>query len=571
MVVILLYNVVTMYVDTSTVRTSTGKSYTRHLLRESYREEGKVKHRTIANLSSCTPEEIEALRLALSHKHDLSVLVNLKDDLRLEQGLSVGAVWTVFSVAKRLGIVDALGSSRPGKLALWQVISRVIDQGSRLSAVRLAESHAACDVLNLAKFNEDDLYSNLDWLRENQAKIEDHLYMERNEGRTGEDDQSAAPQLFLYDVTSSYLEGTKNELSAFGYNRDKKKGKRQIVIGLLCDEAGIPLSIEVFTGNTKDPQTVSSQVKKVVQRFGGGSVTFVGDRGMIKSDEIEELNKEGFHYITAITKPQVRKLLRTGVIQMALFDEHLAEVETDEGIRYVLRRNPIRTLEVRKTRQEKLRAVEETVDDRNQYLAEHARARVEVAQRKVREKIQQLKLSGWLSERVNGRVISLAKDTGALAEEAKLDGCYVLKTDLGKEVASKETIHARYKDLALVEWAFRTSKTVTLEVRPVHVRTASHTRGHVFVVMLSYLIIAELARCWRELDVTVNEGIKQLDTICATQLLVKGKVSCNQIPRPRPFLNQLLEAAQVNLPEVLPNKGVTVTTKKKLTSRRKKQ
>ena len=283
MLAVSLYAVVTMYVDTSTVHTSTGKSYTRHLLRKSYREEGKVKHRTIANLSSCTPEEIEAIRLALAHKHHLSALVNLKDDLRLEQGLSVGAVWTVFSVAKRLGIVDALGSSRAGKLALWQVISRVIDQGSRLSAVRLAESHAACDVLNLAKFNEDDLYSNLDWLRENQAKIEDHLYMERNEERAGEDDQSAAPQLFLYDVTSSYLEGTKNELSAFGYNRDKKKGKRQIVIGLLCDEAGIPLSIEVFTGNTKDPQTVSSQVKKVVQRFGGGSVTFVGDRGMILS------------------------------------------------------------------------------------------------------------------------------------------------------------------------------------------------------------------------------------------------------------------------------------------------
>ena len=560
-----------MYVDTSTVHTATGKSYTRHLLRESYREEGKVKHRTIANLSSCTSEEIEAIRLALAHKHHLAALVNLKKDLRLEQGLSVGAVWTVFSVAKRLGIVDALGSTRAGKLALWQGVARVIDQGSRLSAGRLAESHAACDILNLTKFNEDNLYSNLDWLRENQAKIEDHLYMERNEKITGKDDQSAAPQLFLYDVTSSYLEGTKNELSAFGYNRDKKKGKRQIVIGLLCDEAGIPLSIEVFTGNTKDPHTVSSQVTKVVQRFGGGKVTFVGDRGMIKSDEIEELNKAGFHYITAITKPQVRKLLRTGVIQMALFDQHLAEVETDEGIRYVLRRNPIRALEVRQTRQEKLRAVEETVDERNQYLAEHARAHVEVAQRKVREKIQQLKLSGWLSEILNGRVISLDEDKGVLAEEAKLDGCYVLKTDLTAEVASKETVHSRYKDLALVEWAFRTSKTVTLEVRPVHVRTASHTRGHVFVVMLSYLIIAELACCWRELDVTVNEGIKQLDTICATQLLVKGEVSCNQIPRPRPFLQQLLEAAQVNLPEVLPSKGVTVTTKKKLTSRRKKR
>jgi len=560
-----------MYVDTSTVHTSTGKSYTRHLLRESYREAGKVKHRTVANLSSCTPEEIEAVRLALGHKQDLTALVSLKDDLQLEQGLSVGAVWTVFAVARRLGIVDALGSTRAGKLALWQVLARVIDQGSRLSAVRLAGSHAACDVLNLTKFNEDDLYDNLDWLRENQEKIEDCLYMKRNGKRKEKDDQSAAPQLFLYDVTSSYLEGTKNELSAFGYNRDKKKGKRQIVIGLLCDETGTPLSIEVFKGNTKDPQTVGAQVTKVVKRFGGGSVTFVGDRGMIKSDEIEELNKAGFHYITAITKPQIRKLLKTGVIQMTLFDQQLAEVETEEGIRYVLRLNPIRMQEVRQTRQEKLRAVEEKVDEQNQYLAEHARAHVEVAQRKVHKKIEQLKLLGWLSERVTERVISLSEDRVALAEEAKLDGCYVLKTDLGKDVASKETVHSRYKDLALVEWAFRTSKTVTLEVRPVHVRTVSHTRGHVFVVMLSYLIIAELARCWRTLDTTVNEGIKQLDTICATRLLVKGKVRCNQIPRPRPFLQQLLEAAQVTLPEVFPSKEVTVTTKKKLTSRRKKR
>lgn len=562
-----LYNVLTMYVDTSTVRTATGKSYTRYLLRKSYREQGKVKHDTIANLSSCSLAEIEAIRLALRHKQDLTALVSLKDDFSLEQGLSVGAVWTVFDVARRLGIIDALGSTRAGKLALWQVIARVIDQGSRLSAVRLAGSHAACDVLNLAKFNEDDLYDNLDWLTENQAKIEDRLFTKRDGRKRDEGEQ----QLFLYDVTSSYLEGTKNELAAFGYNRDKKKGKRQIVIGLLCDETGIPLSIEVFKGNTKDPQTVGAQVEKVVQRFGGGKVTFVGDRGMIKSDEIKDLNKAGFHYITAITKPQIRKLLKRGVIQMGLFDQQLAEVETDEGIRYVLRRNPIRALEVRQTRQEKLRAVQEKVDEQNQYLTEHARAHVEVARRKVREKIERLRLSEWLSERVTDREMSLTEDSAALAEEAKLDGCYVLKTDLGKDVASKETIHERYKDLALVEWAFRASKTVNLEVRPVHVRTKSHTRGHVFVVMLAYLIVAELARCWRELEVTVNEGISQLDTLCATQFLVKGQVRCNQIPRPRPFIQRLLKAAQVTLPEVLPSKGVSVTTKKKLTSRRKKR
>ena len=567
MSIVSLYNVLTMYVDASTVRTPTGKSYTRYLLRKSYREQGKVKHDTIANLSSCTPEEIEAIRLALRHKQNLTALVSLKDDFRLEQGLSVGAVWTVFDVARRLGVVDALGSTRAGKLALWQVIARVINHGSRLAAVRLAGSHAACDVLNLTKFNEDDLYDNLAWLADNQAKIEDRLFTQRNGRKRDENKQ----QLFLYDVTSSYLEGTKNELGAFGYDRDKKKGKRQIVIGLLCDETGIPLSIEVFKGNTKDPQTVGSQVSKVVKRFGGGEVTFVGDRGMIKSEQIEDLNKKGFHYITAITKPQIKKLLKTGVIQMSLFDQRLAEVETTEGIRYVLRRNPIRTMEVRQTRQDKLQAVQKEVANQNLYLAEHARAHVKVAQRKVRKKIERVRLSGWLSERVTDRVISLSEDSAALAEEAKLDGCYVLKTDLDKDVASKETIHERYKDLALVEWAFRTSKTVTLEVRPVHVRTESHTRGHVFVVMLSYLIIAELARCWQDLDVTVNEGISQLDTLCATQFLVKGQVRCNQIPQPRPLLQQLLKAAQVTLPEVLPSRGVTVTTRKKLTSRRKKR
>lgn len=556
-----------MYVDTSTVHSPSGKSYTRHLLRECFREEGKVKHRTIANLSHCKPQEIEAIRLALAHKADLTQLVSLKDDLHLKQGLSVGAVWTVVDVARRLGITDALGSTRAGKLALWQVIARVIDQGSRLSAVRLAGSHAACDILNLTKFNEDDLYDNLDWLTENQAKIEDRLFAKRN-GIKGNKDK---PQLFLYDVTSSYLEGTKNALGAFGYDRDKKKGKQQIVIGLLCDETGIALSIEVFNGNTKDPQTVGSQVSKVVDRFGGGEVTFVGDRGMIKSQQIENLNKQGFHYITAITKPQIKKLLKTGVIQMTLFDQPLAEVETTEGIRYVLRRNPIRAIEIAQTRQDKLRSVRREVNKQNHYLARHPRAQVGLACRKVRDKIDQLKLSFWLTEKLIGRKISLNEDSAALAEEAKLDGCYVLKSDLSKEVASKETIHNRYKDLALVEWAFRTSKTATLEVRPVHVRTESHTRGHVFVVMLAYLIIAELARCWGQFNITVNAGIKQLDTLCATQLLIKGKVHLNQIPQPRLLLQELVNAAQVILPKVIPNRGVIVTTKKKLTSRRKKR
>jgi hypothetical protein len=281
-----------MYVDTSHI-TRGGKTYTRHLLRESYRAHGKVLHRTIANVSHCSAAEIEALRLALRHKESLEHLETIQDAITLKQGLSFGAVWTVYHVARRLGIEQALGTTRDGKLALWQGIARVIDQGSRLSAVRLAMSHAACDVLGLGPFDEEALYDNLDWLANRQAAVEDTLFAQRT--------QTKPVSLFLYDVTSSYVEGTHNALAAFGYNRDGKKGKMQIVIGLLCDEDGHPVSIEVFPGNTQASRTFAAQLAKVKTRFGVHEITFVGDRGMIKGQQIEDLAQHGFHYITAIT------------------------------------------------------------------------------------------------------------------------------------------------------------------------------------------------------------------------------------------------------------------------------
>src|SRR5215831_3082097 len=282
-----------MYVDTSRI-TRGGKTYTRHLLRESYRAHGKVLHRTIANVSQCSEAEIAALRLALRHKEDLEHLGTIQDAVTLKQGLSFGAVWTVYHVARRLGIEKALGTTRAGKLALWQVMARVIDQGSRLSAVRLAMAHAACDVLGLDTFDEDTLYENLDWLAGAQAAIEDRLLVQRP--------KTTPVSLLLYDVTSSSLAGTHNALAAFGYNRDGKKGKLQMVIGLLCDEEGHPVSIAVFPGNTPDPQTLAAQVTKLKDRFGVHEITFVGDRGMIKSQQIEDLAQQGCHYITAIAQ-----------------------------------------------------------------------------------------------------------------------------------------------------------------------------------------------------------------------------------------------------------------------------
>ncbi|MCP4302462.1 MAG: IS1634 family transposase, partial [Gammaproteobacteria bacterium] len=265
--------------------------------------------------------------------------------------------------------------------------------------------HAACDVLGLEAFDENDLYRNLDWLNENQATIEDRLFRLRH--------PDGKAQLFLYDVTSSYLEGTKNELAAFGYNRDGKNGKRQIVIGLLCDEVGWPLSVEVFAGNTADTSTFASQVRKVADRFGGEAVTLVGDRGMIKGPQIDALQAEDdeFHYITAITKPQIESLLTRGLFQLELFDEKVAEVhDEEEEVRYVLRRNPQRAAEMAATREDKRGAVEKLVSEQNVYLVEHPRARVDVAVRRVEQKIEKVRLSTWLSVSSEGRTLSLVRD-----------------------------------------------------------------------------------------------------------------------------------------------------------------
>jgi DDE family transposase len=548
-----------MYVDTSHI-TRGGKTYTRHLLRESYRVHGKVLHRTIANVSHCSAAEIEALRLALRHKEDLEHLGTLTDSFLLKQGLSFGAVWTVYHVARRLGIEQALGTTREGKLALWQVIARVIDQGSRLSAVRLAMSHAACDVLGLGPFDEDALYENLDWLAHRQAAVEDTLFAKRT--------RIKPVSLFLYDVTSSYLEGTQNELAAFGYNRDGKKGKMQIVIGLLCDEDGQPVSIEVFPGNTQDPRTFAAQLAKVKSRFGATAITFVGDRGMIKGQQIEDLGQHGFHYITAITKPQIEKLLRTGTFQMDLFDQELAAVLAEEGIRYVLRRNPVRTQEVRDTRHAKLATLQALITKHNQYLSDHPRANAQSALQKLVARAEKLRIADWVELTVAERTITLTINEDAQTEAAKLDGCYVLKTDLTPAQAPKEMVHDRYKDLASVEQAFRTCKTAHLEVRPIFLRREERTRAHAFVVMLAYQIIHYLASCWSVLDCTVEEGLHALTTLCLVEVVPQNAPSYHCLPTPRDAIARLLHSADIKLPTAFSLSGVRVSTKKKLQSER---
>ncbi len=545
------------------------KVYKQILLRESYREsvdgKSKVKKRTLLNLTKYPENVIKAIELALKHKEDLPELERLLNSkVTQRQGRAVGALWVLQRISKETGIDKVLGKSRNGLLCLWMVMARLIDQGSRLSAVRLADEHAVCEILGIDDFSEDDLYDTLDWLSENQDRIEKRLFKQSYGKET--------PTMFLYDVTSSYLEGQQNELGEWGYNRDKKRGKKQIVIGLLCGDDGSPVSVRVFKGNTTDLQTFSCQIEKTAQEFGCRQVTMVGDRGMIKSTQIEEIGSAGFHYITAITKPQIRSMVKKGVFQLGLFDSELCEIKSD-GCRYILRRNPFRAAEVSESRSSRIESVQRFAAEQTRYLAEHPRADSFKAIQKVWDKEGRLGVDNFLEITCGDeRIIKVVVDEQNVSEVAELDGCYVIKTDLPEAAASAKTIHDRYKDLSLVESAFRAMKTGHLEVRPIYVRKESRTRGHVFIVMLAYILRRRLSSAWRRIDVTVEEGLKQLSSLCAVETEIEGSPSgLLSVPKPREGMSRLFESLAITPPVTLPRRMGSVGTRRKLTSRRKQK
>src|SRR5262249_52666517 len=312
------------------------------LLRESFRDGDKVRTRTLANLTSWAPERIEALRRALKGEFD-----GFTGEPQPTCGPIFAVLFTLKQLAERVGLLQVLGSERWAKLVLFLILARVAAQGSRLSAVRWAAQHAVAETLGLGPFDEDDLYAALDRLAGEQERIEDALYrrMVRQRGR--------APTVVLYDVPSSYVEGACNELAAFGYNRDKKAGKAQIVIGLVTTDTGEPLAVQVFDGNTSDPLTVPAQVETLRTRFGLTEVVFVGDRGMVKKKGKTVLAAAGYTYITALTTPQVRKLLREGALHPEWFTPHVHEVQHGP-VRLVLRRSEAVRRKAQRRRADKL-------------------------------------------------------------------------------------------------------------------------------------------------------------------------------------------------------------------------
>ena len=514
------------------------------LLRESYREDGKVKTRTIANLTKWPPERVVAMERLCKGEFDGWA------GGEAVSGEIFGVLFALKHLADQVGISRVLGSSAEGRLALFLTLARIAHGGSRLSAVRWAGQHAVGDVLGLGDFDEDGLYAALDWLAGQQERIERELYQEHVK-RHGK-----PPALVLYDVTSSYFEGECNELAEYGYNRDGKKGKRQIVIGLLTAEDGDPLAVRVFEGNTADPSTVADQIAILKQQFGIAEVVVVGDRGMIKAKGKAALSAEGFRYITALTDAQVRTLLRQGVLQPDLFDTHLCEAEHG-GKRLVVRRNDAVRVREERRREDKLKQLQEKVEGRNAFVETSKRASAEKGLATLQRWVKSHKLGKFVTLSLEDRAAVCAIDEDAKADDALLDGCYILETDVPKGLMDAATVDGRYRDLQKVERNFRTVKTTFLEIRPIFVRKADRTKAHVFVAMLALKVTRQFENGLRKAFGAVGEdagAITPDDALVAlgrlTYLYTTGRDGERHASLPRPDAHQakILEDLGLSFP-----------------------
>jgi DDE family transposase len=457
------------------------------LLRESWREDGKVHKRTLLNLTHWDPAHVEGLRAVLKGG---SVIPPGQDAIRIERSLPHGHVAAVLGTARRIGLDTLLGpeGNRCRDLVLARLVSRILDPASKLATARRLSPDTASsslgEMLGLGEVDEDELYAALDWLHERQPAIETALAKRHLQGGT----------LVLYDVSSSYLEGRCCPLAARGYSRDGKSGKLQITYGLLCAPDGCPVAIEVFEGNTGDPATLATQLDKLKQRFRLEHVVLVGDRGMITEARIrEDLRPAGLDWITALRAPAIQALVASGRLQMTLFDErNMASITSPDypNERLIVCRNPDLAAERQRKRLELLDA---TARDLARIQAAVSRQRdplrgsAEIA-RKVGAVLDQHKMAKHFALDIADASFHFTRKQDVIDAEAATDGLYVVRTSLETDRLGEATTVRSYKSLALVERAFRCLKSVDLQLRPVRHWLPERVRAHVFLCMLGYYL-----------------------------------------------------------------------------------
>jgi len=478
-----------MHVVTNTVRRGDAV-YTAHLLRRSYREGGKVKKETLANLSHLPEEVIELIRGALRGQRYLPA----EQALRIERSLPAGHVQAALAMARRLELTRLLDRepSRERQLCLAMLVQRLLAPGSKLAMSRGFSHSILGQELGVVDADEDELYEALDWLLARQQRIEAALARRHLEQGT----------LVLYDVSSSYFEGRSCPLAQLGYSRDGRRGTPQIIYGLLCDKRGCPVAVEVFAGSLHDDKTLPAQLEKLRTRFGLASVIVVSDRGMVTKANLELLRADGeAAWITALKAPQVKKLARDGALQLSLFDQqNLAEISCDDypGERLVVCRNPLVAADRARKREALLAATETALGEIKQRVEQGTLTGSDQVGLAAGAVWNHWKMRKHFQLTISDSSFSFERKQEQIAAEAALDGIYVLRTSVPEpELATPDVVRA-YKQLKEVEHAFRTLKG-PLELRPIHHRLEERVKAHVFLCMLSYYLAWHLRQAWKPL------------------------------------------------------------------------
>ncbi|MBC8486644.1 MAG: IS1634 family transposase [Bacteroidetes bacterium] len=488
-----------------------GKTYTYPLLCKKYREAGKIKTEVVANLTKFPQDAVLAIAGALKKSKDF--MVSLKD-IVVTKSIDYGFVFILLALMQRLRITEVLEKimGERANLVRLMIIGKIVTRGSKLCIFNwITRNDAIAKKLgiDLSVLKVGTLYEALGDLSYLQNKIERKWNIYH---------KSEKNEIYLYDITSSYFEGTENALAAFGYNRDGKNGKMQIVIGLITNNEGFPLSIEVFDGNESDDTTVIKQLQKIKNEYGVSNVIFVGDRGMRIRYNLEQMEEEeslGIKYITALSIEEIRCLIKEDVLQLSLFSKDLAEIEND-GVRYVLCTNPDLEREHSQLRAELKSKFEEKLheiklsydtrqhknnqnkirishDDKNKKLVtQFSEKQIDSYKYRVRKALEKTNMQSFFQIMISEEKFIVEFDFEKYTQARQLDGKYVIVTNVSKETMIKETVRQEYKNLKFVEHAFRDMKTSQLDVRPIFHINENTTRGHVFVTMFAYAIVREL-------------------------------------------------------------------------------
>lgn len=461
------------------------------LVRESYRENGKVKKRTRGNLTGLPMEQVEMIRRVLRGEH----LAPVDDLFEVIRSQHHGHVKAVRLTMERLGL-DALLGSRPSRersLVLGMLAARVLDPRSKLATARTLAVTTIPEVFGVGGATEDDLYEALDWLLARQESIEKKLAARH----------LRAGGVVLYDLTSSYFEGTKCPLAKLGHNRDGKKGKLQVNFGLLTDQRGCPVAVSVMAGNTGDPKTLLPQVTKVREKFGIKQMVLVGDRGMITQAQVDVLRETGgIDWVTALRTGAIRTLVDSGSLQLDLFDQrNLCEISHPDypGERLVACRNEALARRRAEKRQSLLKATCAELDKVRERIGQPRLRDAGAIGVRVGRIVNKYKVAKHIKYSITDTAFEFSIDEDKVAQEAALDGIYVVRSSLtAPDTEADETVRI-YKSLSNVERAFRSIKTVVLEVRPIHHWTEKRVRAHIFLCVLAYYIQWHMAEAWRPL------------------------------------------------------------------------